>query len=342
MTSSGVAHLATLDDVAKLAGVSVSTASRVLNGSQRTVAEDYRAKVTVAAGKLGYAANLSAQATARGTSNLVSLIVGDIADPYFGQIAAGVTRRAAEVGMLTTIGVSGREPAEEVALFRTLRSQRPRAIILATSRIGAGLPVRLRQEIAAAQEVGCRVVVFGSGSDDLPTLAIDNAEGARALGRSLARRGYTSVVILSAPTGVHTSDDRVAGFSSGFEKAGGNVSHVLRGDFSREWGAQAMTDLLRDEVLPAGTLVFAVSDVIAMGAMAGIRNAGRRVGTDIAVAGFDDIDSARDVTPALTTVRIPLERIGYRALEEALRDEDSSFSVERVEAVLRESTPDRS
>src|SRR5688572_27901483 len=89
---------ATLHDVAREAGVSLATASRVLNGSTRTVAESYRARVEAAATHLGYTANLSAQATARGTSAIVALLVADIADPYFGQIASGAARGPARPG----------------------------------------------------------------------------------------------------------------------------------------------------------------------------------------------------------------------------------------------------
>ena len=129
--------------------MSLATASRVLNGSTRKVAESYRERVEAAAAKLGYTANLSAQATARGTSAIVALLVADIADPYFGQIASGVARGADEAGLVVTIAITERDPQREVRLVRALRGQRPRGLILAASRTegpdAAGLEVRARR-----------------------------------------------------------------------------------------------------------------------------------------------------------------------------------------------------
>jgi LacI family transcriptional regulator len=100
-----------------------------------------------------------------------------------------------------------------------------------------------------------------------------------------------------------------------------------------------MTQALLDGVEP-GTLVFAISDVVAIGAMSAVREAGRAVGTDIALCGFDDIPAGRDVTPALTTVNVPLEEVGYRALRAAVDEEwDAGTAPLPLKVVLRESTP---
>ena len=329
----------TLDDVARRAGVSLATASRVLNGSARTVTESYRQRVESAALELGYTANLSAQAVARGTGNALTLLVADIADPYFGQITAGVSRAAAESGVTLTIAVTGRDPARELAQVRALRGQHPRAIILVTSRIGDRMPTDLENEIVRMRRAGTRVVAFGHGAGMLPAVHVDNEGGARALGRALAARGYERAVVLAAAEGVRTSDARVAGFTAGFDARGGIVRAIYRGDFSRAAGAAAMATALRDGVADRGTLVFAVSDIVALGAMAGARKAGRVIGRDVAFAGFDDIPGASDVTPALTTVRVALERLGHRAALAALSG-DVPAKPESVEVVLRESSPD--
>ena len=113
---------ATLHDVAREAGVSLATASRVLNGSTRKVAESYRERVEAAAEKLGYTANLSAQATARGTSAIVALLVADIADPYFGQLASGVARSFR--CSLRTVRNPAADRPEQLVLGPGLRQQR--------------------------------------------------------------------------------------------------------------------------------------------------------------------------------------------------------------------------
>ena len=331
----------TLHDVAAAAGVSLATASRVLNGSARKVAESYRERVQAAADELGYTANLSAQATARGTSAIIALLVADIADPYFGQLAAGVARGADEAGLVVTIAITERDSAREMRLVRALRGQRPRGLILAASRDTESAQPDLQHEIDALTRTGGRVVALGPGAGDVRTVRIDNEGGARALGAALAQRGYRNAVIVAAQAGVRTSDDRIAGFTAGFGSGGGSVDRIYRGAFTRDAGEGAMRAALADGI-PSGTLVFAISDVVAIGALTAIREAGREVGADIALAGFDDIPTARDVTPALTTVRVPLEDIGYQTLRAAVDDawQHDPDGI-RLEVLLRASTPER-
>ena len=189
-TPSTARSAATLHDVAREAGVSLATASRVLNGSTRKVAESYREKVEAAAERLGYTANLSAQATARGTSAVVALLVADIADPYFGQLASGVARGADEAGLVVTIAITERDPAREVSLVRALRGQRPRGLILAASRTTGPDAAGLDPELEAFQGMGGRVVMLGPAPDSIRSVTVDNRGGARALGARLRELGY--------------------------------------------------------------------------------------------------------------------------------------------------------
>ncbi|MDE0546640.1 LacI family DNA-binding transcriptional regulator [Microbacterium sp. C7(2022)] len=332
---------ATLHDVAREAGVSLATASRVLNGSTRKVAESYRVKVEAAAESLGYTANLSAQATARGASAIVALLVADIADPFFGQIASGVARGADEASLVVTIAITERDPQREVKLVRALRGQRPRGLILAASRTDEGDAAGLRRELDAFAGMGGRVVALGRASDDVRSVPVDNAGGAAALGTALASRGYRHAVVVGAARGIRTSDDRIAGFADGFTSAGGTVDRVVRGGFTRDAGYEIGAQLLA-EGLAEGTLIFGVSDVVAIGIMSAIRDAGRSVGSDIAVAGFDDIATGRDIRPGLTTVRVPLEELGYRLLHAVVDEEwDAAASPLALEVIIRGSTPER-
>ncbi|WP_375386100.1 LacI family DNA-binding transcriptional regulator [uncultured Microbacterium sp.] len=329
----------TLHDVARAAGVSLATASRVLNGSTRNVAESYRERVEAAAAELGYTANLSAQATARGTSEIIALLVADIADPYFAQIAAGVARGADEAGLVMTIAVTERDPEREARLVRALRGQQPRGLILAASRTSESMHPSIRTDVDALAAAGARTVALGRGADRLRSVLIDNARGARDLGRALGTYGYRRAIVLAAGEGILTSDDRSAGFAEGFADAGGVVLKVYRGGFTRESGASLMTQALTDGIQP-GTLVFAISDLVAIGAMSAVRDAGRDVGSDIAVCGFDDIPAGRDVTPALTTVSVPLDQVGYSALRAAVDEEwDAAASPLALSVLLRGSTP---
>lgn len=324
----------TLHDVARAAGVSLATASRVLNGSERKVADSFRERVEKAADELGYTANASAQATARGTSATIALLVADIADPYFGLIASGVARLADAAGLIVTVAITERDPDREVRILRALRGQRPRGVILAASRADNQGAASIA-ELAALRALGARTVTFGEGGDR--SIGIDNHGGAERLGRQMAALGYRHAIAIAAAPGVRTSDDRLAGFTAGFAAGGGEVGRVHRGSFERESGAAAMAQALTEGV-DAGTLVFALSDVIAVGAMTAIRDAGRRVGEDIAVCGFDDVPVSRDVTPRLTTVHVPLSDLGEQAFR-AIVDPEWTQPPAALEVIVRESTP---
>ena len=125
----------TLHDVAREAGVSLATASRAINGSTRRVRDDYRARVLAAAKRLNYKPNYAAQAVARGTTTTVGLLVGDVSDPYFSRIAAGVIEAADAAGLVVTMAATGRDSSRELDLVRTMAAQRPRIMIVAGSRL---------------------------------------------------------------------------------------------------------------------------------------------------------------------------------------------------------------
>ncbi|MFC9919767.1 LacI family DNA-binding transcriptional regulator [Agromyces binzhouensis] len=333
---------ATLHDVAREAGVSLATASRSLNGSTRKVNEAYRQRVLAAAAKLDYSPNLSAQAVARGTTTTVALLVADIADPYFSQMAAGVVREADRERLIVTMAATERDTERELDLVRTLRGQRPRVMILAASRREDD-PNNdaLEAELRAFESNGGRVAFVSSATGAFRAVQLDNRAGAEALARELIDLGYRRFAAVTGAAGIRTADERLAGFRAGLEAGGGTLDRIVRPSFTRDGGYEGMTQLI-EEGLDGIELVFAGNDVMAVGAMSAIRDAGLTPGTDVAVAGFDDIPTVRDVTPPLTTVRIPLEEVGRRALRLAL-DEDGAVDDAPVhtEVVLRDSTPRR-
>lgn len=320
--------------------MSLATASRVLNGSTRKVAASYQQRVVKAAQELGYTANLSAQATARGTAAIIALLVADIADPYFSNIAAGVARLADEAGLVVTIATTSRDPAREAALLQTLRGQRPRAVILAASRSGDPIAEGAAHLIAG----GSTIVALGpqeAGHPEITWLGVDNRGGARALGEEMARLGYRRAIILAARPGVRTSEDRVAGFTAGFGAGGGSVLHVRHTGFTREGGKEAMKEIIEEGYVDGAggpTLIFAISDVMAIGALRAIRAAGLRIGDEVAVCGFDDITTAVDVTPELTTVHIPLAQMGYQAAALATGSPAPPPEL-ALSVIVRDSTP---
>ena len=363
----------TLSQVAREAGVSLATASRAINGSAtRSVREDLRERVLETARRLDYSPDPSAQAMARGRTTALGLVVHDIADPYFSTIAAGVARAAEREGLIVTLASTEHSPERELAFVELARRQRSRAIILAGGRLAptdpqqprsavgieigssmdrsrGGLPTSdaLEAALNAFQDAGGGVALIGQPVGDLPVVEIANADGAADLARALHGLGYRRCAVLAGPPGHHTAADRTEGFAGELAELG---SPVLSGDvltcaFTRDGGYDAMRGMIEQAAAASDgregmpELVFAVNDVMAVGAMAAVRDAGLSVPDDVAVAGFDDIHTLRDVSPGLTTVRIPLAEVGALATDLALGRSAEARSQVRGEVVLRDSTP---
>lgn len=333
----------TLHDVAREAGVSYATASRALNGSDRTVRAENVTRVHAAAAKLGYAPHLSAQAIARGSTSTAALVVSDVDDPYFSSIAAGVTEAAEAAGLIVTMAVADRSPHLELQIVRTLRGQRPRAIVIAGSRIdGADTRAALIDELEAYRTAGGRIAVISQDGLPFDTLAIDNRGGAKRLALALAELGYRRFAVIHGHDAIRTSRDRREGFADGLRQAGirARALRSVEAAFTREGGVEGARALAAQGV-DAGEVVFAVNDMMAIGAMTAFRDAGLTPGRDVAVAGFDDIGWAVDVVPSLTTVRVPLHEIGVMAMRRALSGETQGVVRIPAEVVIRDSTPPR-
>ncbi|MEH0421344.1 LacI family DNA-binding transcriptional regulator [Streptomyces sp. B21-083] len=333
----------TLHDVARTAGVSQATASRVLNGSVRNVRQENVDRVLTAAAELDYAPHLSAQAIARGSTNIAALVVSGVDDPYFSSIAAGVTQAAEAAGLIVTMAVADRSPERELQIVGTLRGMRPRVIIMTGSRVDGADARALVEELHAYREAGGSVVLISQHDLPFHTVSIDNYGGARQLARALVGLGYRRLAVVRAGTGLRTSRDRCSGFVEGLREFGIDVDErlVVEAEFSRRGGRAAARELLQ-QGLDGTELVFAVSDVMAIGVMTALRDAGLVPGRDIAVAGFDDIGPAVDVVPELTSVNVPLQQVGLRAMELALSDDDAPRIVPvATNVVLRASTPPR-
>ncbi len=345
MESDRPASPPTLTDVARRAGVSLATASRALNGSAtRQVGEALRKRVRQAAAELDYSPNAQAQAMARGTTATLGLIVHDIADPYFSMIAAGVIEAAADRALLVTVASTQRDPAAELRHIELLRQARAQAVVLAGSRLDdPAMLDSVRSALRAFSRGGGRVACIGQDVLGVSTVVVENRLGAAGLAGALHRIGHRSFGVLAGPSEHLTARDRTEGFCYGLSELGAEPSaeHVLSCEFTREGGYAATTELLAAAGgRPPVDCLFAVTDVMALGALAALRDAGLRVPEDVGLAGFDDITSLRDVVPGLTTVRLPMVEIGRRVVALALDGAPGAVRRERVrgEIVLREST----
>ncbi|TDL44833.1 LacI family DNA-binding transcriptional regulator [Kocuria rosea] len=321
----------TLSQVAREAGVSLATASRVLNGSDRRPAEHIAERVRDAAESLGYVANAQAQALARSTTGLVGLVVHDIADPYFSSIAKGVQRRArADRHQLLLAATDGTDQLDAVAAFASHRTD---AIIMAGSR-RREIDPRLLAELTRYQKNGGRVVTIGQAwLEGAGAVTIDNRSAGDDLTDMLIGTGRTRFAFLGGPDELASAAERRAGFRAALERAGLEPEAEVTEDFNSQGGyeaARALVDRLGAGAVRGLTVVVG-NDVMALGAIAGFRHAGLVVPDDLRVAGFDDIPNLRDFSPGLTTVRFPLEQIGETAADIAL-----SHGQVRIEHVVGE------
>ncbi|GAB3797291.1 LacI family DNA-binding transcriptional regulator [Humibacter antri] len=338
----GNGSVPTLADVAKHAGVSLATASRALNGSTRTVNPQLKARVEASARQLHYTANVQAQAVARGTSRTVALVLGDIADPYFSAIAAGVADAAARHRLIVTMSTAGTDPEHVVDTIAALRGQRPSAVIVVGSRyVDDKTEAAIAEELRAVEAQGGRVAMIGAQANGFRAVPVLNAEGAAALADALVGLGHHDFAVLAGPSGLTTSADRTRGFLAGLAEHGirPHAASVVTGGFSRQGGYRDMLRMLDAGIRPQ--CVFAVTDVMAVGAMTAMRERGLTPGVDIAVAGFDDIEMLQDVVPSLTTVSLPLRELGERSLELALAEVPAVQQPIRGVVTVRDSTPSR-
>lgn len=334
----------TLHDVAREAGVSLATASRAINGSERRVKQEYRDRVLEAATRLNYKPNLAAQAVARGSTMSVALLVGDIADPYFSSIAAGVISASEEAGLVVTMAATQRDSARELDLVRAMASQRPKVLVIAGSRLVDDPHVdELLSELTAFESAGGCVVMISQPDLPFHTVVIDNVSGAKDLAGQLVAVGYRRFAVIGGLPSMATSNERIRGFTDGLAEQGLSIApeNVVSAEFTRDGGYVGAQQLL-ESGLSEIDLIFAAGDVMAVGAMSALRDAGCRLGVDVAVAGFDDIPTVRDVTPTLTTVRLPMAEIGRRAIALALSTPPLGEPVRTsisATVVLRDSTP---
>src|SRR6516164_3481987 len=237
----------TLQDVADRAGVSITTASRVVNDGSRRVGAQLAQRVQQAVAELGYTANLQARAVATGRSSIVGVVVHDIADPYFSSIAAGLIAVADTSRLLVCMSSTPASEAAERQYVALMRAQRARAVILIGSRTDDA-PARdaLRAEIAAFAASGGRAVCVGQDLLGVDTVRPENAAGAQALARAMVALGHRRFAVLAGPRGLLTARDRLEGFRAGL--AAWSVpldeARVIHGPFTRDGGYEAMSALL--------------------------------------------------------------------------------------------------
>jgi LacI family transcriptional regulator len=308
--------VASLADISRRAGTSVATASRVLNGSKHPVSEATRARVMQAAADLGYAPSALAQALVTRSSRIIGVIVHDIVDPYFAEIARGVEDVAGRMGYHVMICNADRRPEAELEYVRALRDYQAEGLVFAGSGVPGDGPANaeLAAHVDAARARGARVVALGHREFDALQVGVDNAAAAFDVTDYVISLGHRRIAFVEGPPGLYTSAERLSGFSAAMAAAGLDDDLRFHGGFDFEAGMQAGRRLLACRPLPDA--VVAASDEAAIGVLTSLRHADIHVPSQISVAGIDDTRPARFVE--LTTVNLPLYDLGAVAARHIL------------------------
>lgn len=329
------ARPSTLADVAAAAGVSVATASRVLNGSAHKVSPGLARKVRRAAGELRYAPNVQAQNLARQASSVLAVLVRDITDPYFSQIAHGIFTEAMRRNVRVVVSETGIELNSERQRLSAMRGLRPRAAIVVGSRtVDPKREASLAKALQDLSESGATIVSVGQPGMPGACVHPRNRDAATRLAQHFSSLGHTRFAIVCGERLLQVVEDRRAGFVAGLPRTA--RVDTIDSEFSRDGGYRAGQQFCRDGF--DATAVFVTSDVMASGFYRALREAGRDIPGDVSVAGFDDVPVAADLYPSLTTVRLPLTAMGEKACALGL-DGPSEVTIPiEGELVVRDST----
>ncbi|MET8373457.1 LacI family DNA-binding transcriptional regulator [Micromonospora profundi] len=305
----------TLEAVAARAGVSRATVSRVVNGST-TVAEPIREAVNRAVAELGYVPNLAARSLVTQRTDSIALVMPEAAtrvfsdDQVFPGIIRGVSQELETADKQLVLMLAG-SPAGHHRVERFTTGRHVDGVLFASLHGADPLPGTLAR-------LGIPVVCSGRPLGDVPVpyVDVDHVGGVTAAVRHLIDSGRRRIATIAGPQDMVAGIERLRGYRETVAAAG-LPELIAVGDFTRESGAEATRRLLSEH--PDMDAVFAASDLMAHAALRTLREAGRRVPEDVAVVGFDDIETAAYTEPPLTTVRQPIVEIGRQMTRQLLR-----------------------
>ena len=320
----------TIRQIADQAGVSIATVSRVLNG-RGDVSDETRELVSRVIRENGYTANRNARGLSAGRTGLVGVVVPLVFPAYFADILAGAAEALFEHDLQIVLSPTGNEYAREVSVFDRLHGVTDGSLII--------LPEESSEELERHLDNGFRFVVIDplmQLDERIPSVSAANTSGADQAMRHLLQLGHRRIAHITGPKGWLATEDRRRGYRAALASAGTLPDPGLEAEAIPEIdsGRDAATALLALPDPP--TAIFAFNDNIAIGAIQAARARGLRVPDDLSVVGFDDVEHATIVTPALTTVRQPLAEMGRTAVSLLSRlMERQSFETLHVELATR-------
>jgi LacI family transcriptional regulator len=298
----------TIRDVAREAGVSVATVSRVLNDSG-PVSESARARILDVAGRLRYAPNEAARTLISSRTSTLGVILPDLHGEFFSEVIRGLDQAAKASGFHLLVSGSHNDANETKAALRAMRGRVDGLVVMAPDANTAG--------VASGLPDGVPIVLLNCPTVDgrADSIEIDNYGGAYAMVRHLAHGGRRRVAIVTGTPNNRDAAERLRGYRDALRASGvqARAEWELPGNFTEASGYEAARRFLALERRPEA--LFASNDSMAIGALSALREGGLRVPEDVAIGGFDDIPMAQYTTPPLTSVRVPMGMLGAEAVD---------------------------
>ncbi len=322
-------------EVAERAGVSPATVSRVLNKTQYISAETEQ-RVLEVVRQLNYYKNVHARRLATGQSDLFGLVISEIANPYFPEIIRGFQAAAWDRGLDVLLCNTEYDRSRTESVMRKLIESDVRGVAIMTSSVDKGMTAEV-----IASGIGAVFCNVGPADKLVSNISIDYERGISQAIEHVVELGHRRAAVIAGPQQNYTAVTIKNALVAGLRARNLNPSPVLECDYRVDAGASSVRAMLSQKDIP--TVVFCGSDLIAMGAMSALEEAGVRVPEDVSVVGIDDISFAYLARPPLTTIRVPRERLGmiaFEALDKMLklkRRRGADYYLE-TELVVRKST----
>jgi len=299
----------TIKDIAKKAGISYSSVSRALNGL-KGVSEETRIKVKKIAEELEYTPNAVARGLVQNQTGTIGLILPDITNPFYPELARGVEERASEEGFSTFLCNTNYDLDKEESYLNTLLEKRVDGIILAPITSHANLLERRKH-----MPVPCIYLGNAPEKTDYSYVVIDNVRGGYLAARTLIEKGYKKIGFISGNSEETVVSERFTGFKNAMERyrISVNKNYIKQKGWLQSIGYETICEMIDEGHIPEA--IIAGNDLLAMGILQGVKERGMKVPEDIAVIGFDDIPNASWPEINLTTIRQPKIRMGEAAVE---------------------------
>ncbi len=310
----------TITDVAKRAGVSVTTVSNLLNGRAERMRPSTEERINLAIEELGYTPNRAARQLKTGQTPIIGLMVPSVANPFYGVFARHVEEAALKHGYQVLLCNSERDVVRETRYAQELWSYGVRAMIFGSS-------LEVYTHLSELIEQGLRLVAFDRPTQatdriTIDSIGVDNVQGARLATKHLLALGHTRIGLLSGRIKTVSRLDRLEGYRLALTEAGIDFDQQLVWEgISSDYGDSAAVELGRQGAHALLTLdtpvtaIFTINDMYAFGVYAGARDLGLHIPNDLSVVGFDDIVLTEVVEPPLTTIRQPVKEIAGAAVD---------------------------